>query len=202
MDKEKLEQEELDQKEADPKENNNQKSDTISEEEVASKEEEVTEDGQEKEEEKSPEEKLKEELAESKDKFLRLYSEFENYRRRTSKERLDLILTSTQDLMTAILPVLDDFSRAESSFNQEGNSKALKEGVNLIAAKFQKILEQKGLKAMKVKQGQVFDADIHEAISQIPAPKKKLKGKIVDTIEDGYYLGEKVIRFAKVVIGT
>lgn len=199
MDKEKIEQEELDQKETDPKENNNQKSETVSEEE-----EEVSEkeDGLEKEEEKSPEEKLKEELAESKDKFLRLYSEFENYRRRTSKERLDLILTSTQDLMTAILPVLDDFSRAESSFNKEENNKALKEGVNLIATKFQKILEQKGLKAMQVKQGQVFDADIHEAISQIPAPKKKLKGKIVDTIEDGYYLGEKVIRFAKVVIGT
>ena len=202
MDKEKLDQDELDQEETDQKEINNQKSETISKKGGISEKEEMKEDGQEKEEEVSPEEKLTQELAETKDKFLRLYSEFENYRRRTSKERLDLIQTATEDLMIALLPVLDDFSRAKNSFDQEENNKVLKEGVDLIATKFKKALEQKGLKAMLVKEGQKFDAEIHEAISQIPAPKKKLKGKIIDTIEDGYYLGEKVIRFAKVVIGT
>jgi len=196
MNKEKLAQDELKQKEPIKKEINSQESEDISEKE------EVKEDVEEKEEEISPEEKLTQELAESKDKFLRLYSEFENYRRRTSKERLDLIETATEDLMIALLPVLDDFSRAKSSIDQEENNKVLKEGVDLIETKFKKALEQKGLKAMLVKEGQKFDAEIHEAISQIPAPKKKLKGKIVDTIEDGYYLGEKVIRFAKVVIGT
>ena len=196
MNKEKLGQDELKQKEPIKEEINSQKSEDISEKE------EVKEDVQEKEEEISQEEKLTQELAESKDKFLRLYSEFENYRRRTSKERLDLIQTATEDLMRAILTVLDDFYRAESSFTQKENNKGLKEGVNLIATKFKRVLEQKGLRAMQVKEGQKFDAEIHEAISQIPAPKKKLKGKIVDTIEDGYYLGEKVIRFAKVVIGT
>lgn len=196
MNKEKLGQDELKQKEPIKKEINSQESEDISEKE------EVKEDVQEKEEEISPEEKLAQELAESKDKFLRLYSEFENYRRRTSKERLDLLETATEDLMIALLPVLDDFSRAKSSIDQEENNKVLKEGVDLIETKFKKALEQKGLKAMLVKEGQKFDAEIHEAISQIPAPKKKLKGKIVDTIEDGYYLGEKVIRFAKVVIGT
>ena len=196
MNKEKLGQDELKQKEPIQKEINSQESEDISEKGV------IKEDVQEKEEEKSPEEMLTEELAESKDKFLRLYSEFENYRRRTSKERLDLIETATEDLMIALLPVLDDFSRAKSSIDQEENNKVLKEGVDLIETKFKKALEQKGLKAMLVKEGQKFDAEIHEAISQIPTPKKKLKGKIVDTIEDGYYLGEKVIRFAKVVIGT
>jgi len=196
MNKEKLGQDELKQKEPIQKEINSQESEDISEKGV------IKEDVQEKEEEKSPEEMLTEELAESKDKFLRLYSEFENYRRRTSKERLDLIETATEDLMIALLPVLDDFSRAKSSIDQEENNKVLKEGVDLIETKFIKALEQKGLKAMLVKEGQKFDAEIHEAISQIPTQKKKLKGKIVDTIEDGYYLGEKVIRFAKVVIGT
>ena len=196
MNKEKLAQDELKHKEPIKKEINSLESEDISEKE------EVKEDVEEKEEEISPEEKLTEELAESKDKFLRLYSEFENYRRRTSKERLDLIETATEDLMIALLPVLDDFSRAKSSIDQEENNKVLKEGVDLIETKFKKALEQKGLRAMQVKEGQKFDAEIHEAISQIPAPKKKLKGKIVDTIEDGYYLGEKVIRFAKVVIGT
>ena len=108
----------------------------------------------------------------------------------------------TEDLMNTSLAVVYDFSRAKSSFDQEENNKALKEGVELIETKFKKALEQKGLKAMQVKEGQKFDAEIHEAISQIPAPKKKLKGKIVDTIEVGYNLGENVIRFAKVVIGT
>ena len=135
MNKEKLAQDELKHKEPIKKEINSQESEDISEKE------EVKEDVQEKEE-ISPEEKLAQELAESKDKFLRLYSEFENYRRRTSKERLDLIETATEDLMIALLPVLDDFSRAKSSIDQEENNKVLKEGVDLIETKFKKALEQ------------------------------------------------------------
>ena len=140
-------------------------------------------------------------LAEAKDKYLRLYSEFENFRRRTAKEKLSLIGTANEEIITALLPVLDDFERAEES-NKNADSESIKEGYGLIRNKLKNILEQKGLKAMDSKTGTDFDSDIHEAISQIPAPKKNLAGKVVDVVEKGYYLGEKVIRFAKVVIGT
>lgn len=147
--------------------------------------------------------KLQDELAESKDKYLRLYSEFDNFRRRTAKEKLDLVQTATEDLMIALIPVLDDFERAEKSFDEkETDIKAVKDGVNLVHNKFRKILEQKGLLVMKGKQGMDFDPDFHEAITQIPAPKKNLKGKVVDIIEKGYLLKEKVVRYAKVVIGN
>lgn len=147
--------------------------------------------------------KLQDELAESKDKYLRLYSEFDNFRRRTAKEKLDLVQTATEDLMIALIPVLDDFERAEKSFDEkETDIKAVKDGVDLIHNKFRKILEQKGLLVMKGKQGMDFDPDFHEAITQIPAPKKNLKGKVVDIIEKGYLLKEKVVRYAKVVIGN
>lgn len=159
------------------------------------------------EEEKSEETdeltKLQDELAESKDKYLRLYSEFDNFRRRTAKEKLDLVQTATEDLMIALIPVLDDFERAEKSFDEkETDIKAVKDGVNLVHNKFRKILEQKGLLVMQGKQGMDFDPDFHEAITQIPAPKKNLKGKVVDIIEKGYLLKEKVVRYAKVVIGN
>ncbi len=146
-------------------------------------------------------EKVTAELAESKDKYLRLYSEFENYRRRTAKEKLELISTATESLMADLIPVLDDFERAAAS-NKDADAKTIQEGFDLIYNKFKNILTQKGLKLMEVGTGSDFDADVHEAITQIPAPKKKLKGKVVDVIEKGYYLGEKVIRFAKVVIGA
>lgn len=152
-------------------------------------------------EEVSEIEKVTAELAESKDKYLRLYSEFENYRRRTAKEKLELISTATESLMSDLIPVLDDFERAAAS-NKDADAKTIQEGFDLIYNKFNNILTQKGLKLMKAGQGSDFDADVHEAITQIPAPKKKLKGKIVDVVEKGYYLGEKVIRFAKVVIGA
>ena len=146
---------------------------------------------------------LKDELSDSKDKYLRLYSEFENYRRRTSKEKLDMVQTANQDLMISLLPVLDDLERAEVSFDvKETDAKTVQEGLELIQSKFRNILEQKGLKAMEGKEGMAFDAELHEAITQIPAPKKKLKGKVVDVIEKGYLLKDKVIRFAKVVIGN
>ncbi len=152
--------------------------------------------------EENPIEKLQVEVQEAKDKYLRLYSEFENFRRRTAKERLDLIKTANEDLMTALLTVMDDFERAQKALEESEDHKASKEGFDLIYNKFSNILKQKGLKPMEDKAGVVFDTDHHEAISQMPVEKKKMKGKIIDVIEKGYYLDEKVIRFAKVVIGA
>lgn len=147
-------------------------------------------------------EKLKTELQESKDKYLRLYSEFENFRRRTARERLDLIKTASEDLMVALIPVMDDFERARKALEESEDHKTSKEGFDLIYNKFSNILSQKGLKAMNDGQGDDFNTEFHEAISQMPVEKKKLKGKIIDVVEKGYFLDEKVIRFAKVVIGA
>ena len=145
-------------------------------------------------------EKLQTELAEQKEKFIRLYSEFENFRRRTAKEKLDLIQSANEQLIKTLLPVIDDFDRAEKSFRDK-NDKEL-EGFFLIHNKFKKVLEQAGVKMMDVKAGSEFNADLHEAITQIPAPDETLKGKVVDVIEPGYLLNDKVIRFAKVVVGS
>ena len=144
---------------------------------------------------------IKSDLAEAKDKYLRLYSEFENFRRRTAKEKLSLIGTANEEIVSALLPVLDDFERAQES-NKNAEVESMKEGFSLIHNKLKTILEQKGLKVMESKAGMDFDSELHEAITQIPAPKKNFVGKVVDVVEKGYYLGEKVIRFAKVVIGT
>lgn len=152
---------------------------------------------------KSELEILQDDLSESKDKYLRLYSEFENFRRRTAKEKLEMVQTANESLISDLLPIIDDFERAEKSFKEnDSDIKALKEGLDLISNKFKKVLEQKGLKVMDHKEGTDFDPEFHEAITQIPAPKKKLKGKIVDVIEKGYLLKEKVVRYAKVVIGS
>jgi len=139
-------------------------------------------------------------LKKEKDKFLRLFAEFENYKKRTAKERLDLFKTASQDLMVALLPVLDDFDRAYVEISKTEEKELLK-GVELISQKLRTTLEQKGLSLMEVKQGDDFNADNHEAVTQIPAPSEELKGKIIDVVEKGYKLGEKVIRFPKVVIG-
>jgi molecular chaperone GrpE len=146
-------------------------------------------------------EKLQAELAESKDKYLRLYSEFDNFRRRTAREKLELTHTAGSEMMLALLPVLDDFERAAKSF-EASQEQALKEGFTLIYHKLQRTLEQKGLKIMEVATGADFDTELHEAITQIPAPEPSLSGKIVDVVEKGYLLNDKVIRFAKVVIGS
>lgn len=146
-------------------------------------------------------ESLQEELAESKDKYLRLYSEFENFRRRTSRERLELIDSANKDLIENLVPVLDDFERALDSIEESAETASAKEGTKLIYNKFKKVLESKGLKKMDIKKGDDFNDDFHEAITQIPA-EEKLAGKIVDVIENGYFLGEKVVRFAKVVTGA
>jgi molecular chaperone GrpE len=148
----------------------------------------------------SLEEQLQEELSNEKDKFLRLFAEFENYKRRTAKERIDLFKTANQEVLQAMLPVLDDFDRAWAQVSKS-DDEALVTGVQLIHDKLRTTLVSKGLEEVEVKAGDVFDADFAEAITQIPAPNDKLKGKIVDVIEKGYKLGDKIIRFPKVVIG-
>lgn len=170
------------------------------EEEVLENEQPTSENKSEENEE-SVAKTVEDELAEMKDKYLRLYSEFENFRRRTAKERLDLIQTSTEGLMSSLLPILDDYERAFNQMDKAEDVKSVREGVELIHDKFKKILEGKGLKVMESSVGKEFDAEVHEAITQAPAPSDELKGKIMDEIEKGYQLNDKIIRFAKVVIG-
>jgi molecular chaperone GrpE len=146
-----------------------------------------------------PIKKLKDELAEAKDKYVRLYAEFDNFRRRSSKEKLDMIQSANEQLLKALLPVADDFERAEKSFKDRNDKEA--EGFFLIQNKFKKTLEQYGIVAMDALQKD-FNPDLHEAITQVPAPDDKLKGKIIDVVEKGYLLNDKVIRFAKVVVGS
>jgi molecular chaperone GrpE len=152
-------------------------------------------------EELSVEEQLAQDLAKEKDKFLRLFAEFENYKKRTSKERIDLFKTANQEVLLAMLPVLDDFDRATVEINKSDDEN-LKKGVELIHEKLKSTLVAKGLEQVEVRAGDAFNADFAEAITQIPAPSDKLKGKIVDVIEKGYKLGDKIIRFPKVVIGN
>jgi len=140
-------------------------------------------------------------LAEEKDRYIRLYAEFENYKKRTTKEKMEFFQYANQDMMVSMLGVLDDFERALKEIAKNGNPSDL-QGVELIYQKFKNKLTEKGLKAMEVNAGDTFNVDFHEAITQIPAPSEDLKGKIVDVIETGYTLGDKVIRFAKVVTGN
>jgi len=141
------------------------------------------------------------ELAELKDKYLRLYADFENFRRRTAKEKLDLISNANEGVLKALIPVVDDFERAMQSIDSTDDIAAVKEGVSLIYNKLYKTLEGKGLKPM-VSRGEPFNADLHESVTQFPAPSDDLKGKVIDEIEKGYYLNDKVIRFAKVIVGS
>ena len=149
----------------------------------------------------SIEEQLQLDLAAEKDKFLRLFAEFENYKRRTSKERIDLFKSANQEVIQALLPVMDDFDRAMTEIRKSDDDVLLK-GVELIQDKFKTTLTAKGLEEVEIKAGDAFNADFAEAINQIPAPTNDLKGKIVDVIEKGYKLGDKIIRFPKVVIGS
>ena len=150
---------------------------------------------------KSQLESLQNEIKEEKDKFLRLFAEFENYKKRTSKERLDLYKTASQELMTALLPIIDDLKRASAEF-EKSKEKSLVEGFSLINNKFSDTLKSQGLVLIEVNKGDEFDAEIHEAITQIPAENDKMKGKIIDITEQGYKLGEKIIRYPKVVVGN
>lgn len=156
--------------------------------------------GVESAEELSVEQKLEEELSIEKDKFLRLFAEFENYKRRTTKERIDLFKTANQEVLQAMLPVLDDFDRALVEISKSDDELLLK-GVELIHEKLKSTLVSKGLEEVEVRSGDAFNADYAEAITQIPAPSDNLKGKIVDVLEKGYKLGDKIIRYPKVVIG-
>ncbi len=139
-------------------------------------------------------------IQQEKEKYLRLFAEFENYKKRTTKERIELFKTASQDLMTSLLPIMDDFDRGLLEIKKAKDKELLK-GMKLINDKFKSVLTQKGLSLMEIKKGDVFDAEIHEAITQIPAPSEDLKGKIIDCIENGYKLGDKIIRYPKVVIG-
>ncbi|MFW5819726.1 MAG: nucleotide exchange factor GrpE [Bacteroidota bacterium] len=143
-----------------------------------------------------PEEKIRE----LQDKYLRLSAEFDNYRKRTLKERAELLKSAGEETLIKILPVLDDFERALVSMEESSDIEAVKSGIQLIYSKLKETLTQQGLKEIPA-MGEEFDTDIHEAITKIPAPDEKLKGKIVDVVEKGYYLNEKVIRYSKVVIG-
>ncbi len=136
-----------------------------------------------------------------KDKYLRLFAEFENYKRRTAKERIELFSTASEEVMVSLLPVLDDFDRASSEIEKIKDNEIFN-GILLIKNKLFDSLNSKGLSEIEIKKGDDFNADIHEAITQIPAPNKKMKGKIIDIIEKGYKLGEKIIRYPKVVIGN
>ncbi len=165
-------------------------------------EQEETAEEPEAEEQKEPEKEptAEEKLAELQDRYLRLSAEYDNFRKRTLKEKIDLQKSANEKLLEALLPVADDFDRAMQSVDEATDIKAVKEGMMLISGKFTGFLNQQGIKEIEAVHKE-FDTDLHEAITKIPAPSKKLKGKVVDVIQKGYYLNEKVLRFSKVVIG-
>lgn len=144
---------------------------------------------------------LQEELEKEKDKFLRLFAEFENYKKRTTRERMELYKTAGQEVISALLPVLDDFDRALRELGRSEDD-GLLQGVVLIHNKFRDTLRAKGLEEIPVKEGDAFDAEVHEAVTQIPAPEEALKGKVIDVLEKGYKLGDRIIRHPKVVVGN
>lgn len=145
-------------------------------------------------------EQLQLQLSESRDKYLRLYSDFENFKKRVLKEKLDMMKTAAQDTLSALLPVLDDFDRARQNAEDEHSTETLSEGVHLVYHKLYNVLQQRGLQGME-SDGQTFDPELHEAVTEIPAPSDELKGKVVATVEKGYKLNDRIIRYAKVVVG-
>jgi molecular chaperone GrpE len=164
-------------------------------------EEQVLEQEQEQVIELSREEQLEKEVAELKDKHLRMFAEFENFKKRTAKERIDLFRNAGLEFFESMLPILDDFDRAVKHREKSDDSEELTKGIDLIQSKLIGILEQKGLKTMESSIGKAFNTDFHEAITQIPAPSEDMKGKVIDETEKGYLLNDKVIRYAKVVVG-
>ena len=154
----------------------------------------------EEKEEPKKEPTAEEKLAELQDRYLRLSAEYDNFRKRSLKEKIDLQKSANQNLLEAILPVADDFDRAMQSVDEAKDIKAVKEGLKLISGKFKGFLSQQGVKEIEAV-NKKFDTDLHEAITKIPAPSKKLKGKVVDVVQKGYFLNDKVLRFSKVVIG-
>jgi molecular chaperone GrpE len=145
--------------------------------------------------------KLRAELDEVKDKYVRLVAEFENFRKRTAKERIEMVQTAGKDVIQALLPVLDDNERAMKTIETATDVAAVKEGMSLVMTKLSNILTHKGLKQMENTVGSEFNAELHEAITEIPAPTEDMQGKVIDVLEPGYYLNDKLIRYAKVVVG-
>jgi molecular chaperone GrpE len=182
------------------------KEDNVQDEELENQEEQQVEETQEdaateQAVELSKEEELEVQVKEATDKYLRLYSEFDNFRKRTQKEKIELYKTAGEDVISAILPVIDDFERAQKAMEESDDIQGVKDGIKLIHDKIVSILKQKGLEEVESAIGKDFDLEFHEAITQIPAPSKKEKGKVLDVVEKGYELNGKVIRFTKVVIG-
>ncbi len=151
-------------------------------------------------EELDPVEELKQQLAEQKEKYLRLFADFDNYKKRTAKERIELLNTAGKDIILSVIPVIDDFERAIAGAENAKDVDSVKEGMLLIKNKMFSVLQQRGLKQMESK-GQDFDAERHEAITEIPAPSEDMKGKVIDEVEKGYTMNDKIIRYAKVVVG-
>jgi len=170
------------------------------EQQEVEKEETVEEAEEEAQEEAKKEPTAEEKLAELQDRYLRLSAEYDNFRKRTLKEKIDLQKSANENLLGALLPVADDFDRAMQSVDEAKDIKAVKEGMKLISGKFNGFLNQQGIKEIEAN-SKAFDTDLHEAITKIPAPSKKLKGKVVDVVQKGYFLNDKVLRFSKVVIG-
>jgi len=168
--------------------------------EEATQEEEAEEAEEKEEEEEKKEPTAEEKLAELQDRYLRLTAEYDNFRKRTLKEKIDLQRSANENLLSALLPVADDFDRGLQSVDEASDIEAVKEGLKLISGKFKGFLTQQGVKEIEAMK-KVFDTDVHEAITKIPAPSKKLKGKVVDVVQKGYMLNDKVLRYAKVVIG-
>ncbi|MDG1476387.1 MAG: nucleotide exchange factor GrpE [Vicingaceae bacterium] len=181
------------------------KEDKVQDEELVNEEVQQTENTKEEAQEEvielSKEEELEIQVKEATDKYLRLYSEFDNFRKRTQKEKIELYKTAGEGVISAILPILDDLERAEKANENTDDAQAIKDGIKLIQDKLNNILKTKGLEAVESPIGKDFDVQFHEAITQIPAPTEKEKGKVLDVVEKGYELNGKVIRFSKVVIG-
>lgn len=187
------------------KKENEQVEDTVDKEEVKDQEEvienEVSDkEGEEAEDEQPEEETIESQLNEYKDRYIRLSAEFDNYRKRTLKEKMDLTKTASEGILKKLLPVFDDFERGLIHMDSAKDVEAVKEGVLLIYNKLGDLLKQQGIKEIDAMEKD-FDMDIHEAITKIPAPKEELKGKVVDVVEKGYYLNDKIIRYSKVVVG-
>ncbi|WP_443938424.1 nucleotide exchange factor GrpE [Pedobacter sp. MW01-1-1] len=188
------------------KKKNNDKEENIMDTEntvdnTAAENQENTEAAPEQAPELTNEEKLQEEVKQLNDKYLRLYAEFDNYKRRTQKERVELLQTAGKDVIVSLLPVLDDFDRALKAMETAADVAPVKEGISLVSNKLKNTLSQKGLKEVE-SIGKEFDTDFHEAITNIPAPSEDLKNKVIDQVEKGYTLNDNVIRFAKVVVGA
>lgn len=179
----------------------NKKESSVIEEEVALNDKPSSDDKKAKQTKaENHSEELQKTLDKEKERYLRLFAEFENYKKRTGRERIELFKTASQDLMVSLLPVIDDFDRALKEI-EKAEDDVLFKGVELISNKLKETLKLKGLEPIGTQQGDVFDAEIHEAVTQIPAPSDDMKGKIIDIIERGFKLGDKIIRFPKVVIG-